>query len=572
MFKRTLLALAVSGVAVSANAAVIKTGSTAATQAATQTSITASAKGAAGEALGTDKAFGGAGNDNCTALATALNTTLFNPAAVAVAGAGVAGDTATFKAATNTSVSYVEMTAANACTAYVAPTLNATSAKDGVEYSKLQAIEIKPIIVAGIGGYRAEDTITVNISGAKIDLTKTTAPTLTVAADGVQKSGAISGAGDTVTFDVLDISANQVRFTVKSSDAATVTVRGNAMLNLANVFLDSSGLASDTTVAVSSSAKNTSGTDFDPASAATVTTLVTQYSAEVTKKLDAKIDVGTDRQQFENGSKTDTLTLKVEKKTDNKELVPATTSYTIKGDFSWMSDDSIDLNKDGKFTTAELQKAVSYAGADTIKSLALNTAKNELTAVTTTVGGTVDAAPAWTFTVPGFDDGKLENPMLSVQTFTAAVSVTSDTSIGGKAGAMPALASSDAGAWTLNGSVVVVPYVPFGPNTQPILRHTNAGTRTGDVTVRYMVEGEHNAWQALTAAGIKDSKPGVTNMLALVTDALKAEGYDASAKGFKVALEVVTNVPSNDVFVYAGAKIEVDGQDRIHLGTLKTNQ
>jgi hypothetical protein len=86
-----------------------------------------------------------------------------------------------------------------------------------------------------------------------------------------------------------------------------------------------------------------------------------------------------------------------------------------------------------------------------------------------------------------------------------------------------------------------------------------------------MVEGVHTAWQSLAAAGIKDAKPGVRDMLGLVTDALKGEGYDSTTTGFKVALEVVTNVPSKDVFVYGGAKITAEGQDRIHLGTFKTN-
>ncbi|PAY02789.1 hypothetical protein CKO50_02890 [Pseudoalteromonas sp. HM-SA03] len=571
MFKRTLLALAVSGVAVSANAAVIKTGSTAAVEADVVKSLTANVKNVAGTALGVDQKFNTAADDNCTALATALGGKLYNPTGVNVAGSGAGTDKATFAAAKSSGVSYVEVTGAGTCTAYVAPTLSTTSNKDGVEYSKLEAIEIEPLIVAGLGGYRAEDTITINLAGAKFNLAKTTDPKLSVDRDGIQVVGALAGNADAVTFDLLDISANQVRFTVKTSDPAKVTVRGNALLKLDNLFLDSTGLASDTTVAVSSIAKNTSGTEFDPAAAATVTTLVTQYEAEVTTKLDAKIDVGADRQQFEGSRKDDTLTLKVEEKTNNKRLVPAEATYTIKGDFSWMSDDSIDLNKDGKWTKAELDNAVKYLGGDdTIKSLALNADQNTLTATTTVVNG-VDKTPSWQFVVPGFDDGKLQNPMIAVQSFSAALTVTSDKSVGGKTGDMVALSSADAGEWTLNGSVVVVPYMPFGKITQPILRHTNAGTRSGDITVRYMVEDEHNAWQPLSAANIADAEPGVENMLNLVTDALKAEGYDPEQKSFKVALEIVTNVPAKDVFIYAGAKVDVDGQDRIHLGTFKSN-
>lgn len=186
-------------------------------------------------------------------------------------------------------------------------------------------------------------------------------------------------------------------------------------------------------------------------------------------------------------------------------------------------------------------------------------------------GAAAEGAKLITFTVPGYDNGDLENPVIPVQSFTLAVDVIDNKAFSTKAVTMEGTSAVAAGAWELNGSVIYLPYVPFGPNTQPIIRHTNKGNRTGDITVRYMVEGEHTAWQSLSAANVEDATPGVRNMLGLVNDALVDEGYDASEAGFKVALEIITNVPARDVFVYGGAKITAEGQDRIHLGTLKDN-
>jgi hypothetical protein len=558
MFKKTLLALAVAGVSVSANAATIYTSST---DAVDKTAAT-NALIAGGETkyLGGDNAFGGA-NDDCAAIATKIGATVDLDGNTA---ANKQLDTATYAATTNglQTKNLVKYTGAAACTVTYAPTFSSTAAKDGIEYSALKAIEVKPTLVAGIGGYRAEDTITIEIAGAKIDTTATTAPALVVAGnDGVLGGGTAAN----MKFDILDIDENKVRFIVKPNDPAAHTVAGSARLLLTKVFIDSDGLSNETEVSVSSFGTNTSGTVFDPSKPAVVTTLTPQYKAEVTSKYDALIDVAQDRQTFDSGD-NDTLSFTVTKQTTGLELVPASVSYVVTGDFSWFNNKAVDTNEDGKYSSSEIGAWVTATHGSTF---AVNSDLDKLTITGATAAPT--GAKTINIKVPGYDDGKLENPVIPVQSFTVAVDVVSDKSVGGKAGTMTATTATDAGAWELNGSVIYVPYVPFGPNTQPILRHTNKGMRTGDITVRYMVEGEHTEWQPLSAANVADAKPGVRNMLSLVTDALKGEGYDATKSGFKVALEIVTNVPARDVFVYGGAKVSAEGQDRIHLGTLKDN-
>lgn len=562
MFKKTLLALTIAGTASVANASNIYVSVTDAVAADVLTKV-GTITPAAGEALGAGGVVGG-GDDNCDVLATKLGVTLTNTGN----GEGGDNDTISFVAQTGQDKASVAMTGAGTCNVLLgAETKNTTAVKDGIEYSSVKAIEITPSMIVGLGGLKDEDTLTINMTGAKIDVAKTLAPTIVVGGD----NGVTGGVVANITFDVLDVAADgtQVRFTVQSSTPGTIAVAPNAILDISGIFLDSTGLSNSTSVALSAFATNTSGTQYDPANAQTVTTLTPQYTAEVTTKFDALIDVSQDRQTFSTAN-ADSLTLKVTKNTDNLELTPAEATYAITGDFSWMKDKSIDANENGTLTSAELATAVGYAGADAVKSRSLNAAMDTLTIVTTT-GAAVDAAPVVTFTVPGYDNGALANPVIAVQDFTVKVDVADNKAFSTAAVNMPATAAVDAGRWELNGSVIYLPYVPFGPNTQPIIRHTNKGTRSGDITVRYMVEGVDTTWNALTAANVADAKPGVRNMLSLVTDALKDEGYDASKTGFKVALEFVTNVPARDVFVYGGAKITAEGQDRIHLGTLKDN-
>lgn len=569
MFKKTLLALAVAGVSVTANAATIYTTNDAKTVAQSEADLKTTTP-AAGDALGVDGIYfngtggPGAADDNCAAAAKALSVTLDE---TNFKHDGKDTNKATFatQAGTATGIT-VEMTAVDACTVTYPAVLGKTVKKDGIEYSTVQAIEVKAEIVAGIGGYKDEDTITIDLTGAKVDLTKTTAPKISIDVAGIKKVSAGAPAATDITFDVLDISANQVRFTVQSSTPGDISVAPNAILSLSGIKLDSSDLSTETTVALSSFATNTSGTDFDPASAATVTSLVPQYTAEVVTAYDALIDVAQDRQTFST-SDTDALTFKVTKQTTGLELTPATMSYVLDGDFSWFANKAVDTNEDGKYSSAEIGAWVTATDAT---GYAVNADLNQLTVTATTA--TPDTGNRTiSIKVPGFDDGKLENPVIPVQSFDVAVSVQDNKAFSTKAVNMVATTATDAGAWELNGSVIYVPYVPFGPNTQPILRHTNKGTRTGDITVRYMVEGEHTEWQSLSAANVADAKPGVRNMLGLVTDALKGEGYDATKAGFKVALEIVTNVPARDVFVYGGVKVSAEGQDRIHLITTKDN-
>ena len=126
----------------------------------------------------------------------------------------------------------------------------------------------------------------------------------------------------------------------------------------------------------------------------------------------------------------------------------------------------------------------------------------------------------------------------------------------------------DAGEWVLNGSVLTVPYMPFGDNTQIILRHTNTGDQDGNITIRYMIEAQTGraadaAWVSIPTALATPSTGGVLNIAGEVLAAIKA--HAGVTKG-KVAIEITTEAPEGDITVYAAYKV-VTEQDRGFVGT-----
>ena len=554
MFKKTLLTLAIAGATVvSAQAATIYTTAVDGVSA-DVTGLDLVATGTTDDAANAQcVALGADGSDDTTAeqATPAIDDTLN---AANVVGLYVASTFA------------VDDGSADNCDVTFKTTTTTTAEVHGIEYASVNDVVITPSIVAGIGGYKDEDTITINITGAKINLAKTTAPTLAVR--GVD--GTSTGVAN-VSFTVLDVSANQVRFTLQATDALNDFIVGGAIIDLGAVILDSSELTTATEVTMESFATNTSGTVFDPAPARVIAKLAPQYTSAVTVGYNERIDVGSDRQEFAGGTADSmTFTTKINP-TGGSVLVPDENTLVLTGDFSWLSDDDIDANENGALTTAELASAVKYqpnnttsTDDDTVKSISVNATFDELTIVTTVING-VDPEASIELDVPGYD-GTLDNPVIAEQSFTFASTVADDSTT---AVDMVATTATGAGSWTLNGSVIEVPYLPFGPNTQPILRHTNTGSVTGDVTVRYMVEGVHTeGWESLDLT-IADVTPGVRNILDDVTDALKAKGYDREAGGFKVALEIVTNVPDGKAWVYAAARVDAANQDRLTVGAFQ---
>lgn len=117
--------------------------------------------------------------------------------------------------------------------------------------------------------------------------------------------------------------------------------------------------------------------------------------------------------------------------------------------------------------------------------------------------------------------------------------------------------------FTLNGANFEVPYLPFGDNTQVIFRITNTSTQTGDLTIRYIVEGSQPTWKDLGVVGAM--APGMTDVSKLIIDAVKA---DAGITKGKVALDVTVNAPDGSITGFVGFKV-LSEEDRGIVGTFQ---
>lgn len=422
-------------------------------------------------------------------------------------------------------------------------------------------IDTNAITVLLAAEYAMGDLITFTFSGGTI-----VASTFSTT---VQVTGLAAGPApgliddDKMTLGLLNTTANSATYRVTELNTLNGGTTVGGSINLGVVTMNTASVVANGPARVTYGATLSDGTtvlDNLPGSVNTgvILTAINQFSVDRAGATlyDAVIDVENDRLTFDIGSGSTTIDLADFTMLNDGSLALPATSVTFKielmGDFAYLD---TNLSTPGVQTTAFSPGAVS---------------------VTNSVA-TFTGLPSGTSTIAINTSVKPAGSVIPVQSFTADIMANYTTDGGAGSDSPPggALASAmvannvNAGQWILNGSLVHVPYVPFGPITQPVLRHTNIGSQTGDITGRYMVEGVHTTWQNLGTL-VMSAAPGVHNLLSPVTSALAGAGFDASVSGFKVALEITTNVPAKDVTVFAAAKITTTDSDRISIGAFNT--
>ncbi|WP_124748942.1 hypothetical protein [Alteromonas facilis] len=415
--------------------------------------------------------------------------------------------------------------------------------------------------------YTVGDILTLTFTGADLDTTALPAslnPTLVDGAD-TMTLGLLNATTTQATYRVTELTYDGLN--AETTIGATVDFTAETHL-----IFDKADLLASGSVSATYAAETSTGVALDTPAGTDGTAVLLdtqdQFSASVTTAFDATIDVNQNRLAFDDGTGVTTDGIVITPVNDAAGVVydatPTNMIYTIYGDWSILDDDpdtaGVQLNN---------AAAITIVGGGTLTSVDAEKIIVEhagVAAQTVTVDVSDDALTA----------GAVAPAALAEQDFTVDVEVeftdhgtdSDSTNVAGAvAGDSALLSGGAAGDWGLNGSVVEVPYVPFGPVTQPIIRHTNTGTQTGDITLRYMVEGEHTAWQDAGLL-VSAAAPGVRNLLSEVSSTLATEGYDAATTGFKVALEFTTNVPNGDVTMTVGAKFsnQVD-TDRLTVGT-----
>jgi hypothetical protein len=420
-------------------------------------------------------------------------------------------------------------------------------------------------VVATLGAeYAVGDIITLTFAGAELDAASV--PTTLTAPNAVNNLevtvGLLSAADNMVTYRVTEVKDN-----AGVNPLSTV----GAVFTISGLEFDTASVLANAKTTVTYAAETSTGVTIDAGTKSSGDMITTQKQFSIDRSadtdFDATIDVETQRLQFESGDVIDIVEITLEDDALDTDFDATITDFTVvvNGSFAHLDTDA---------NTAGIQVAV---GTFTLSSGAI--APTDILADSITITGVAPGTLSLTIDAEGASGAPANtaDAVLPTVEYSATVTVdytdagTDGAGAGAAAGEATVATNVDIGEWTLNGSVVEVPYMPMGPNTQPFLRHTNDGSQSGDITLRYMIEGEHTEYTDSVTL-VEDADPGVRNLLTQIEAALLADGYDRSAAGFKVALEITSNVPADDVKVTTGAKfINQENTDRLSIGVIGSN-
>jgi hypothetical protein len=382
--------------------------------------------------------------------------------------------------------------------------------------------------------YAVGDKVTFTFTTGSLDTTNAFPSQIAVAADatvGSEKAGMALGllneTATSVTYRVTSLTQPGV-FTDKTTLGQTITL-GAVKLKATAVA------AGDTTVTVDSqtSAGDTLDSSSDTGKSRTgkMTQVKTQYGAikvASTAMLDGTIDVAAGRKALLTANDAMSFTVSNPVTTGWLNLVTTTgTVVVMDGDLAGFANTNVatGLTSTVKYDDSKKQTTITYAGT-------------EVTTDTITI-----TPPTGTKAV-----------ILTAQDFKVTGTYTYGTA------STAALGSAAAGTWNLNGAVVNVPYMPYGPNISQIIYVTNTGSLDGDVSVTAFDE----AGTTYDLGVVTSAKAGtVTKLASVINTALEAQGF----KSGKLSMTITVNAQDKDITVQAA--YNVGGADR---GSVMTSQ
>jgi len=399
--------------------------------------------------------------------------------------------------------------------------------------------------------YVASDRIRVVLAGAQFQTTASiSAPTGTASA---------GGAPATCTLSVLGFAdATTVNFRVPSSlpngtpcvftlPIKTSTVGTSATLSFSSLFSTGEALEAATT-------------------AKTVITTADQFSASVVKTLAGVVDVETARYHFvaddtSGGSaltgNESQLVLSLANATAAMSSVGrasvAAVTVTVAGDFTWLDDESSGF---GTCTAGDLiggnarsvlvqASGVAQAGSlncGTLSYVISGSSAGEFTGGHVTIAmGKTNAASSTA--------GTYDRTIPAPQSYSTGVTF-SYFSAGTAATALSAaeLTSASAGSFTLNGSTIYVPFLPYNSSTTRVVYLTNRSDQTGAVTASGIADGTGAACPSFTVTNTAKAN-GVTLLTAGIDAGIRA-CYGADFDG-KVAVTIVSNIPGGKAEIFS---------------------
>ena len=392
-------------------------------------------------------------------------------------------------------------------------------------------LTLAPVVLSSGAEYSAGDIVTVTITGGEF------------AAPGYTLVDTTPAGQSTVTFGLLSKTATKLIFRVTAiADGALKTTIGNKFtLKPAggSSFVKLSSVAAGSKVVVTANAETSTGIALDTTAKDSheVGAVLAQHSLSVNPVMAAVVDVTKDRKAFVDPAKATFAVNHTFTAVDQASMPGTANTIVVKGDFSAFK------NKDGilgKLSDGAVDAVVAADGQS----------------ATLTYLAAAPADKTLTFTVPADD-----NPaavVIPTSSYTVEMNITEATK-------SVALSAVDAGAFTLNGASVDVPYMPYGSGVEQFLWVTNKGNQAGDIKVTAFDQ----AGKAYGPFTLGSSTKGLKKLdAALKTELVKAGLNEATSP--RVALNVTVNAPAADITVYAAYKA-VAADDRLTVPTVSLN-
>jgi len=400
------------------------------------------------------------------------------------------------------------------------PTTPIIYSVQGLQTSAPGATKALPVLEYTLGAnYIASDEITITFSPGALAETDFS---VTVIAEGDDD--------DSITFSLLEVTENSATYRVTAVTDNFDTTDTNVIFaenpDSSPVFLNVSSILAGNVSVTYSSIKAGSDAAFDEGTEGSNTAVLTSTESQisaitVTDKFDEVIDVDSGRTQFEFSGE-DSMTFEIANDTSLQDSAAFTdTSVEIEiqtiedgEDLSFVSENGGNVEYvDGVLT-------VGYSGAVTTDTIHIDVDSLSITPL---------VAQAFSVSAEYFDGGADAE---GEDTFSAGEDVP-------------------AGEWTLNGSVVNIPYMPYGPGISQILYVTNSGDFDGVIYVTaYDEDGETYHLGPVATAGANS----VTKFTRSVKNLLAGQGF---TKG-KLSIDVTVNAPDADITVQAGYNVGAD--------------
>lgn len=416
-----------------------------------------------------------------------------------------------------------------------------------VPAATVTANHVAPGFTVELGAeYAQDDEITITFTAPLAVALKSS---ITVAADAANDLkgitlGLLSGGavGDsTVTYRVTSV--------VGPSDDSTIGIEFDIETGVAGTGIEFKKSALSSGVKASFAAKTGNGVNMDTAGGAARTAelvkVVKQFDLEA-PTFARVVDVESQRLSFtdaDDGVGTDytvTGTFGIDQLAGGASVYvrpTAAITHTVTGNFGWVVDtapNTDDIQPETGVFTIDCDGTAGGAVAPTAVTYKADSVVFTCAAVNDEVTFKID---------PEANKANLEEdeyPVLPIQDLTVTSEVTYTT----PADKEKLFNATAAGSWTLNGSLVQIPYMPYGTGITQVINLNNSGKQSGDITV----EGFDRTGKAFGPVVVGQATPGKQVALA---DAIAAAVTTAVGTTERVSLTLVTNVPADDVTVYS---------------------